>query len=174
MYCVKEISYDKAFKLLELIVFIGLTFVAVWFGSGVIEQFLSNKTSFLHYEEEVAKYPVVAIRFHQRQASEVNQNSVEILYHIKGTKNKYLKLKIGENHLPNGISNETDVVNLDSLEDLRGRMVFRIMHATPISKLENNRPNGKIKLYTKFEDKLGLNMICGLSMTHSHTSKITK
>ena len=155
----KGTSYDKSFKLLEWILFIGLTFVAIWFGSGVIEQFLSNKTSFLHYEEEVAKYPVVAIRFHQRQASEVNQNNVEILYHIKGTKNKYLKLKIGENHLPNDISNETDVVILDSLEDIKGRMVFRIMHATPISKLEKNRPSGKIKLYTKFEKKLGVNSI---------------
>ena len=149
-------SYDKAFKLLEWILFIGLTFVALWFGSGVIEHYSSNKTSFLHYEEEVAKYPVVAIRFQQRQASEVNLNNAKIYYGIKGNK-QYQILKIGENHLPNSISNETDIVILDSLEDLRGRMVFRIMHATPISKLEKNRPNGKIKLYTKFENKLGVN-----------------
>ena len=69
---------------------------------------------------------------------------------------KYI-VDIGENHLPNSISNETDIVILDSLEDLRGRMVFRIMHSTPISKLEKNRPSGKIKLYTKFEKKPGVN-----------------
>ena len=156
MYISKEISYHKAFELLEWILFIGLTFVAMWFGSGVIEHFRSNKTSFLHYEEEVAKYPVVAIRFQKRQASEVNLNNAKIYYGIKGNK-QYQILKIGENHLPNSISNETDIVILDSLEDLKAKMVFRIMHATPISKLEKNRPNGKIKLYTKFEDKLGLN-----------------
>ena len=156
MYSSKGISYDKAFKQLEWILFIGLTFVAIWFGSGVIEHFLSNQTSFVHYEEEITKYPVVAIKFHKRQASEVNETNAVIYYKMKAN-STYQILKLGENHLHNGKTNETDVVILDSLEDSKGKRVFRIMHSTPISKLDKDRPNGNIKLYTKFEEKLGVN-----------------
>ena len=127
MYISKGISSEKAFQFLEWILFIGLTFVAIWFGSGVIEHYSSNKTSFLHYEEEVAKYPVVAITFQQRQASEVNLNYAKIYYGIKGNK-QYQILKIGENHLPNSISNETDIVILDSLEDLKGRISLKSLN----------------------------------------------
>ena len=71
---------DKAFQILEWIFFIGFSIVALWFASGVLEQFFSHKTSFSQYEEEVAYYPVISIFFYDYQASEVNPNDTKIHY----------------------------------------------------------------------------------------------
>ena len=71
---------DKAFQILEWIFFIGFSIVALWFASGVLEQFFSHKTSFSQYEEEVAYYPVISMFFYDYQASEVNLNDTKIFY----------------------------------------------------------------------------------------------
>ena len=94
------ISQDKAFKSLECLFFIGLSIVALWFASGVLQKFLSRKTGFSQHEEEVTNYPVFSMVFTGYQASEMNQTNVMIFYHTKGMK-YYHYLQIGENQFVN-------------------------------------------------------------------------
>ena len=58
-----NISQDKAFKILEWILFIGFSIVAGWFASGVLQHYFSKKTSFSQNEVEDPVYPVVVIVF---------------------------------------------------------------------------------------------------------------
>ena len=142
------ISKDKAFKILEWILFIGFSIVAGWFASGVLEQFFSRKTSFSQHEEEVTNYPVISIDFNGYQASEINLTNVIIFYGTRGMKENH-NLEIGENYFPNEKYNKTEKVILESHEDIDGMKAFRIIHETPI--LEKKRPYVDIRMYTKLE-----------------------
>ena len=125
------LSQDKVFKIVEWILFIGLSIVAGWFASDVIDQFFSRMTSFAQHEELVNDYPVIVIRF--RYQKSINQEDVKILYKVKGMAN-WTSLEIGENHLYNKVYNKTEKVILERLETRKETL--RIIHATPI--LENN------------------------------------
>ena len=94
------ISQDKVFKFLEWIFFIGLCIVSVWFVSGDLKQFYTNKTSFAQYEEKITEYPVITIALYSQNASEVNLTNVIMSYSTEGMKHDH-KLEIGENHFPN-------------------------------------------------------------------------
>ena len=74
------IFQDKAFKIMEWILFIGFSIVAGWFASGVLEHFFSRKTSFSQGEEKDTIYPVVVILFLRHNASEVNLTNAAIIY----------------------------------------------------------------------------------------------
>ena len=123
------ISQHMIFKILEWILYIGLSIVAGWFASGVLQQFFSHKTSFSQYEEKVTQYPVVTIALN-RQASEVKTEDVSIRFKTRGIFPQVLE--IGENHLHNDRYNKTEKVILDSLQRFNGRKAFRIMQTTPI------------------------------------------
>ena len=71
------------FKIIEWILFIGFTIIAVWFASGVLEQFFLHRTSFSQYEKEITNYPVITVQFN-RMASEVNLTNVIIRYYAEG------------------------------------------------------------------------------------------
>ena len=143
------ISQEKAFKILEWILFIGFGIAAGFFASGVIEQFFSSKTSFTQHEEEVTKYPVISMLFGY-QASEINQTDVVIMYRTKGM-TYYHKLEIGENNFPNENYNKTEKAILESHEDINGRKTFSIIHKTPI--LDIKRPYVFMQIHTKLERK---------------------
>ena len=74
------ISKDKAFKIIEWIFFIGFSIVAGWFASGVLKQFLSQKTSFSQHEETVADYPVITLVLFPHQTSEAEITNITIMY----------------------------------------------------------------------------------------------
>ena len=139
---------DKVFKTIEWIFFIVFSIVAVWFASGVLEQFFSQKTSFSQHEETVTDYPVVSIVLLGYQASEVNLNNIEIKYGLNGMKNSQ-KLEIGENHFQNDDFQKTENVILESLEDANGCKLFQIIHTTKI--LKKKRPTVIITMNTKVE-----------------------
>ena len=99
---------ETAFKIMEMICFVGFSIVAGWFASGVLEQFFSQKTSFAQLEEKVTDYPVITIAPLFRQASNTNlTNNVIITYWtegmmlLEGNKPVMQKLEIGENILHN-------------------------------------------------------------------------
>ena len=143
------ISQDKAFKILEWILFIGFGTVAGFFASGVIEQFFSSKTGFTQHEEELTNYPVISMVFHGYQASEINETNTFFIYRTKGM--KYRRLKIGENQFLNHKYNKTEKTILESHEDSYGRKALRIIHETPI--LDKKRPYVNMAIYTKLEKK---------------------
>ena len=139
------ISKDKAFKILEWVLFIGLGIVSGWFASDVLDQFFSRMTSFAQYEEPLNDYPVIVIRFPWQKS--INQEDVKILYATKGIPNKQF-LEIGENHLYNKVYNKTEKVILERFTRERS---FRIIPATPI--LEKNRAAVRILLVYNARNK---------------------
>ena len=73
------IQKNKVIKILEWFLFISFCCVSVYFASGVVKQFMSEKTSFSQHEEKFPYYPVVSILF-PFEASKVNLTNVEIKY----------------------------------------------------------------------------------------------
>ena len=138
------------FKIIEWILFIGFTIIAVWFASGVLEQFFLHRTSFSQYEKEITNYPVITVQFN-RMASEVNLTNVIIRYDAEGIGKGSQILKIGENLFHNKKRNVTQSIILESLENLVGFRVFRIIHRTPI--LGRKLSNVYVRIFTKFEEK---------------------
>ena len=136
------ISQHKVFKILEWILYIGLSILAGWFASGVVQQFFSHKTSFSQYEEKVTQYPIVTIIL-QQPASEVKREDVFIFYATGGM--TFESLENGENQLHNEKYNKTEKVILDNLQKFDGREAFRIMQTTPI--LAKNLPRVSIHIY---------------------------
>ena len=155
------VSPNKALTFLEWVLFIGFTFVAGWFASGVLVQYFSSKTSFSQHEVEVTEYPVIAIVFFDRKASQVNLTNVDIFYEVSGM--AFEDLVIGENYLHDKHGyNKTQKVILESLEDKRGQRVFRIIHPTPIPKNLIDAGallSARIKVYIKHENKNNSNLI---------------
>ena len=133
------ISQHRVFKILEWILYIGLSIVSGWFASGVLYHFFSNKTSFSQYEEKVTQYPAVTIILYQH-ASEVQTEDLFIKYKTRGM--QYQFIDIGENLLHNEKYNKTEKVILDSLQKFDGNRAFRIMQTTPI--LTKNSPGATI------------------------------
>ena len=129
------ISQHRVFKILEWVLYIGLSIASGWFASGVLQQFYSNKTSFTQYEEKVTQYPVVTIEL-RHQVSELKREDVSIKYKTRGM--QYQFIEIGENLLHNEKYNKTEKVILDSLQSFDGKRAFRIMQTTPI--LTKNSP----------------------------------
>ena len=147
-----RISQEKAFKMIEWILFIGFAITAGWFAHGVLEQFFSIRTSFSQHEEQITEYPVVVMIFHERPAVEVNLTNVIITYGA-GEADMFAaqKLEIGKNNLQNDEYNITVEVILESLENYDGNRAFTIIHKTPI--LEKKMAKVAINVYTKFEEK---------------------
>ena len=58
-----NISLEKLVIALDWGLFICLTFISVWFASGVFEQFASKRSSFSQHEEEIKTHPVIVIEF---------------------------------------------------------------------------------------------------------------
>ena len=145
------ITQDKAFKIIEWILFIGFSIVAGLFASGVIQHFFSQKTSFSQLEEKITEYPVVIIA--PVAHSDVNLNNFKIMYWANGMKYQpsLWKLELGENNFYNYIHNTTEKVILQSIENSNGKRAFRITHATPIRKLQKDRPGVMIKIYANFK-----------------------
>ena len=133
------ITQNMVFKILEWILYIGLSIVSGWFASGVLYQFFSNKTSFSQYEEKVTQYPAVTILL-KHKAYDVKTEDVLILYATDGM--DFQSLEIGENLLHNDKYNKTETVILNSLKKFDGRKAFRIMQTTPI--LTKNSPGAAI------------------------------
>ena len=148
------VSHNKIFKSLELILFIGFTILAGFFASGVLEQFSSHRTSFSQYEKEITNYPVITILFN-RMALEVNLTNTIIRYYAKGIGKGSQILKLGENNFPYRKRNGTQSVILESLENVNGFRVFRIIHKTPIFGKTLN--NVYLQIFTKFEEKIKKN-----------------
>ena len=55
------ISANKLFTFFYWALYLGLCFSSGWFASGVVENYLSRKTSFSQYEETSIKRPVISI-----------------------------------------------------------------------------------------------------------------
>ena len=141
------ISQDLVFKILEWVLFIGLSVASGWFASGVLEQFFSQKTSFAQYEEKFNEYPVISFILSQRKASEVNLNQVLIKYKSNGIEDT--QLQIGENHWHHKWYNKTQKVILERMETAREGIAFRLIHATPI--LVKRLARVSITLYTNLQ-----------------------
>ena len=144
------ISHDKLFKILEWILFFVFCIVAGWFASSAIEQFFLCKTSFSQQEEDIRTYPVITMVLEGYKASEINQTNVVIRYLTQGM-NDFHNLEIGENHLANNGYNETENVILNSLENLDGKKVFRVIHTTPILEKKSPQVKLRIRIYNKSE-----------------------
>ena len=150
------ISQDVAFNFLEWFLFFVFIIVAGWFSFGVLQHFVSQKTDFSQHEEEIKNYPVISLVLFGYKASEVNLTNIMILYCTNGMEPKFnscnFNLEIGKNHFHNDIYNKTEEVNLESLEDSRGRRVYRIIHITPILE-EREMPFATVTIYTKLKKK---------------------
>ena len=72
------ISSKKLVFAMEWALLIGLTIISGWFASGVLVNFVSQKSSFSQREEEVKTYPVIVIEF--RDISEISLDDVKIYY----------------------------------------------------------------------------------------------
>ena len=150
------ISRDQFITALEWVLFIGLCIISGLFSSGVVDQFLSGKTSFTQYEEPITIHPAIVIRF-SLKTSEVNFSDVNISYVSIGFNEKLYErnLSIGKNYFSRqskGGNNLTAVVSLESLEtnqdsrnkELRG---FRIIHLTPMTFNTKGLGGALIKVY---------------------------
>ena len=154
------IFQDKVFEIIEWALFIGFIMASGWFSHGVLQQFFSRKTSFSQYKEEVTDYPVVNIVINC-PGSEINLSSLGIRYRTSGIK-WYPKLKLGENHLRNKYYNKTEIVVLESIDKNKKRTMFRVIHVTPILKI--NMPVVEIKVEHNVENKTS-SLKC-----HDHTT----
>ena len=142
-------SQYKVFKILEWILFIGFVIASGWFVSGVLQHFFSGKTSFSQHKEKYTDYPIVNILFY-RKASEVNLSDVKFNYG-NDMDISYQYLEIGENHLHNHLYNKTEIVILESIENMWKLRGFRIIHATPI--LEKDMPEVEIYMECNVKNK---------------------
>ena len=62
-------SFEKLIKPVYWGIYIILCFVSAWFASGVIENFLSGKTSFSQSQESSLKRPVITISFKKSETA---------------------------------------------------------------------------------------------------------
>ena len=72
-----NIFQEKLINGLEWVLFIGLCIVSGWFAYGVVNQFVSGKTSFAQHEEPMIYYPATIIHFHLKP-SQVDFSDVNI------------------------------------------------------------------------------------------------
>ena len=63
-------SFEKLIMSAYWGIYIILCFVSGWFASGVIENFLSGKTSFSQSEESSLKRPVITISFQEPESAD--------------------------------------------------------------------------------------------------------
>ena len=121
-------------KILEWVLFIGLSIVSGWFAKGVLQQFFSRKTSFAQYEDTVTDYPVISLGLFGK-ASGLDLSNVKIKYGISRIITGNPILQIGVNHLHNEKYNITEKVILQRIEDKYRRigfnLGFRLIHETP-------------------------------------------
>ena len=157
------IKKNKVIKILEWFLFISFCCVSVYFASGVVKQFMSEKTSFSQHEEKFPYYPVVSILF-PFEASKVNLTNVEIKYMPTGYSD-YTKLNIGENYFYNSVKNINETVILESLETIEtfkepdNLRVYRIIHKTNIpDTIYNEWPRAYIQVWTNLP--YSYNYIC--------------
>ena len=142
------ISRDGFITALEWVLLIGLCIVSGFFSSGVVEQYLSGKTSFTQYEEPITNHPAIVIRF-SLKPSEVNFSDINISYIASGLGLKRLEknLSLGKNFFlhPEGV-NKTTVVYLNSLVTLL-KPAFRIINLTPLTYTSRGLAGATIKVY---------------------------
>ena len=67
-------SKDKLFKSLYWLLYLGLCFTSGWFASGVVDNFLSRKTSFSQYEGISDERPVITISLFKKSESGIADN----------------------------------------------------------------------------------------------------
>ena len=72
-------SQKKLLIVLDWGLFICLTFISVWFASGVFEQFASKRSSYSQQEEKINTHPVIVIEFRDFTGS-ISVDDVEIRY----------------------------------------------------------------------------------------------
>ena len=73
-----NISRKELVFAFEWALLISLTIVSGWFTSGVLVNFVSQKSSFSQSEEAVKTHPVIVIEF--RDISEISLDDVKIFY----------------------------------------------------------------------------------------------
>ena len=150
------ISRDGFITALEWVLLIGLCIVSGFFSSGVVEQYLSGKTSFTQYEEPITNHPAIVIRF-SLKPSEVNFSDINISYIASGLGLKRLEknLSLGKNYFlhPEGV-NKTTVVYLESFvtfqpgDTLKTKLrAFRIINVSPLTYNNKGIGGAKIKVY---------------------------
>ena len=74
-----NISLEKLVIALDWGLFICLSFISVWFASGVFEQFFSKRSSFSQQEETVDTHPVIVIEFRDFTGP-ISLDDIKILY----------------------------------------------------------------------------------------------
>ena len=72
-------SQKKLLIVLDWGLFICLTFISVWFASGVFEQFASKRSSFSQKEEKINTHPVIVIEFRDFTGP-ISMDDVKIRY----------------------------------------------------------------------------------------------
>ena len=144
-----NIFQEKLINGLEWVLFIGLCIVSGWFAYGVVNQFVSGKTSFAQHEEPMIYYPATIIHFHLKP-SQVDFSDVNISYFPTGTRFEK-NLSIGENYFSLPGDNKTEVVSLESFESLYSSKKkyrdFRIIHSTPIKFNPKGLAGANFKVY---------------------------
>ena len=74
-----NISLEKLVIALDWGLFICLTFISIWFASGVFEQFASKRSSFSQQEEKINTHPVIVIEFRDFTGP-ISMDDVKIRY----------------------------------------------------------------------------------------------
>ena len=74
-----NISLEKLVIAVDWGLFICLTFISIWFASGVFEQFFSKRTSFFQHEEKINTHPVIVIEFRDFTGP-ISMDDVKIRY----------------------------------------------------------------------------------------------
>ena len=72
-------SQKKLVIVLDWGLFICLTFISIWFASGVFEQFASKRSSFSQKEEKINTHPVIVIEFRDFTGP-ISMDDVKIRY----------------------------------------------------------------------------------------------
>ena len=143
---------EKLINVLEWFLIIGFCIISSLFSSGVVDQFLSGKTSFAQYEEPMTNHPAIVIRF-SLKPSELNFSDVNISYTATGLGTEK-NLSLGNNYFLHPGDNKTRVIYLDSFvtvqdgnkhyKKLRG---FRIINLSPLTFDKKGTGGALIKIY---------------------------
>ena len=162
-------SKEKLFKSLYWLLYLGLCFTSGWFASGVIDNFLSRKTSFSQFEGTSDERPVITISLYQNTELNITYKSDLNIYYCSSYKTwqeKCKKLNIGSNYFThNDGLNKTEEVFLEKTKSGAENTapIFRII---PKTNLFDERGKAQIRIYTK----VGLNFIPFLYLTSLENS----
>ena len=149
------ISANKLYRVLYWTLYLGLCFISGWFASGVLENYISRKTSFSQDKEIATKRPVISITLNRVSGEwpELKENKNTWISYCTGYKAWPLQcefLNFGENNFLIKDINKTEKVLLDQLG--HNPNITRII---PLTNLLEEKAKANVMVYT-LRSKLNL------------------